>query len=137
VHRGHAGLAEAIAMLEGFEATLHEVSSVAVELDEDAATARGTAVCVAHHVRRREDGDPRDADDLILYGRYSDRFARDEQGAWRFASRELRVLWTERRPVRGFVGSLDTFRPVATKNVQPRVACESDDLGDGGAPGGA
>lgn len=100
VHRGHAGLADAIAMLEAFEATLHEVSSVAVERDEDGATASGTAVCVAHHVRRREDGDPRDADDLILHGRYSDRFARDEDGAWRFASRELRVLWTERRPVR-------------------------------------
>lgn len=101
VHEGHAGLAEAIATLGTFEATLHEVSSVVVELGEDGAAASGTAVCVAHHVRRREDdGDGREAEDLILHGRYFDRFARDEEGAWRFASRELRVLWTERRPVR-------------------------------------
>jgi ketosteroid isomerase-like protein len=97
VHHGHAGLADAIAVLGAFEATLHEVSSVVVELDEDGAAASGSAVCVAHHVRRREDGA---AEDLILHGRYFDRFARDEQGGWRFASRELRVLWTERRPVR-------------------------------------
>jgi hypothetical protein len=37
---------------------------------------------------------------LVLHGRYTDRFARDEDGRWRFAARELRVLWTEKRPVR-------------------------------------
>jgi ketosteroid isomerase-like protein len=97
VHEGHAGLADVIAMLSAFEATLHEVSSVIVEIDEDGASASGTSVCVAHHVRRREG---REGEDLVLHGRYTDRFARDGEGAWRFASRELRVLWTEKRPVR-------------------------------------
>jgi ketosteroid isomerase-like protein len=99
VHEGHAGLADVIAMLGAFEATLHEVSSVIVEIDKDGAGASGTSVCVAHHVRRRE-GEGREAEDLILHGRYTDRFARDGKGAWRFASRELHVLWTEKRPVR-------------------------------------
>jgi ketosteroid isomerase-like protein len=97
VHEGHAGLADAIAMLGAFEATLHEVSSVIFEIDEDGFGASGTSVCVAHHVRRREG---REAEDLVLHGRYTDRFAREESGRWRFASRELRVLWTEKRPVR-------------------------------------
>ena len=97
VHRGHEGLAAVIAMLAQFEATLHEVSGLVVEWDGETEEARGESVCVAHHITR---GEGREASDLILHGRYSDRFARDERGAWRFAARELRVLWTEKRPVR-------------------------------------
>jgi ketosteroid isomerase-like protein len=96
IHRGHEGLAAVIEMLRGFEATLHEVSSLVVEQDAD-AEARGECVCVAHHITRL---DARDATDLTLHGRYLDRFARDPSGAWRFAARELQVLWTEKRPVR-------------------------------------
>jgi ketosteroid isomerase-like protein len=95
VHRGHEGLAAVIDMLDQFEATLHEVSGLVVEPEDDGA--RGESVCVAHHVTRTEG---RDGSDLILHGRYTDRFARDQNGAWRFASRELHVLWTEKRPVR-------------------------------------
>lgn len=83
-------------MLGRFEATLHEVSGLLVRPDGDAA-ARGDCACVAHHVTRGEDGG---GTDLILRGRYRDRFARDAGGAWRFATRELRVLWTEKRDVR-------------------------------------
>lgn len=100
VHRGHAGLAGVIEALAAFEATLHEVSSVFIEVDGDGGSARATSVCIAHHVRRREgDATSRDAEDLILHGRYTDRLVRTEDG-WRFASRDLRVLWTEKRPVR-------------------------------------
>lgn len=119
VHRGHAGLAAVVEMLGQFEATLHEVSGLVIEWDEgDAAAAgvdpaeevagavtagrepdeaRGESVCVAHHITRAEG---HEGSDLILHGRYTDRFARDERGAWRFAARELHVLWTEKRPVR-------------------------------------
>jgi ketosteroid isomerase-like protein len=98
VHRGHAGLAAVVEMLGQFEATLHEVSGLIVAWDEgDGAEARGESVCVAHHITR---GEGREGSDLILHGRYADRFARDERDAWRFAARELRVLWTEKRPVR-------------------------------------
>jgi ketosteroid isomerase-like protein len=116
VHRGHAGLAAVVEMLGQFEATLHEVSGLVVDLDKGDAgaagpeavaagasaggtadEARGESVCVAHHITR---GEGRESSDLVLHGRYLDRFARDEHGAWRFAARELRVLWTEKRPVR-------------------------------------
>jgi ketosteroid isomerase-like protein len=100
VHRGHAGLAAVVEMLGQFEATLHEVSGLVVEWDASegvADEARGESVCVAHHITR---GEGREGIDLILHGRYTDRFARDERGTWRFAARELRVLWTEKRPVR-------------------------------------
>jgi len=100
VHRGHEGLAEVIEMLGQFEATLHEVSGLVVEWDgaeDEAEEARGESVCVAHHITR---GAGREGSDLILHGRYADRFARDTEGRWRFAARELRVLWTEKRPIR-------------------------------------
>lgn len=115
VHRGHEGLAGVIEALAPFEATLHEVSAPVFELapgvDGRVEEATGECVCVAHHVRRREGsggregGDGRaaggrEADDLVLHGRYADRFRRADDGTWRFAARELRVLWTEKRPVR-------------------------------------
>jgi hypothetical protein len=96
IHRGHGGLAAVLEMLASFEATLHEVSGLVVRPDGD-GEARGECVCVAHHVTR---GQGRDATDLVLRGRYADRYVRDADGAWRFAARELRVLWTEKVAVR-------------------------------------
>jgi hypothetical protein len=96
IHRGHEGLAAVIEMLGQFEATLHEVSGLVLHQEGD-DEARGECVCIAHHITR---GEGRDATDLILRGRYADRFARCDDGTWCFAARELRVLWTEKRPVR-------------------------------------
>ena len=84
-----AGVVKALAP---FEATLHLVSGLVCEAGEGRDEATGTAACVAHHVR--------DGADLVLYGRYRDAYRRGEDGAWRFAARELRVIWTEKRPVR-------------------------------------
>ena len=95
--RGREGLAGVIEALAPFELTLHEVSSLVFEVAPGGEEATGECACVAHHVRR---GEGREADDLVLHGRYADRFQRGEDGAWRFAARELRVLWTEKRPVR-------------------------------------
>jgi ketosteroid isomerase-like protein len=100
---GHAGLAEVMATLDAFASTLHEVSSVHVDLAADGLSAHGAAVCVAHHLRPRDESDAgtaRDAEDLVLCGRYTDRYVRDRSGPWRFAARELHVLWTEKRRVR-------------------------------------
>jgi ketosteroid isomerase-like protein len=99
VLRGPEGLAAAIETVSPFEHTLHEVSSPAFEVDPGGEEASGGCVGVAHHVRPAGD-DGSTGDDLVLYGRYSDRFRRGEDGTWRFAARELRVLWTEKRPVR-------------------------------------
>ena len=90
---GPEGLAAALDAVAPFEHTLHEVSSPVFEVDPSGEEASGECVGVAHHVRPA-------GDDLVLYGRYVDRFRRDEDGTWRFATRELRVLWTEKRPVR-------------------------------------
>jgi ketosteroid isomerase-like protein len=92
VFRGPDGLAQALEAVAPFDHTLHEASSAVFEVDAAGEEATGECVGVAHHVR--------DGSDLALYGRYFDRFRRDEDGAWRFAARELRVLWTEKRPVR-------------------------------------
>jgi ketosteroid isomerase-like protein len=97
VYRGHQGLAGVIEALARFDATLHEVSSLVFEVEASGEGATGGCVCVAHHVRRGED---READELVLHGRYADRFQRGEDGTWKFAARELRVLWTEKRSVR-------------------------------------
>jgi ketosteroid isomerase-like protein len=96
---GREGLAAAIEAVAPFEHTLHEVSSPVFEVEASGEQANGESVCVAHHVRPAGD-DGRTGDDLVLYGRYSDRFRRGEDGAWRFAAHELRVLWTEKRPIR-------------------------------------
>ena len=105
VHRGHAGLAGVIEALAPFQLTLHEVSSPVFAVEPDAEEATGDCAVVAHHVRSTGEGDEaesgrREASDLVLHGRYADRFRRGEDGAWRFAARELRVLWTEKRSVR-------------------------------------
>lgn len=92
VHRGHEGLAGVMEALAPFELTLHEVSSVVFEVEPSGEEATGESVCVAHHVRRGED--------LVLHGRYSDRYKRGMDGRWRFATRELGVLWTEKRQIR-------------------------------------
>lgn len=89
--RGHPGLAGVIEALAPFELTLHEVSGLIVQIDPDGDEATGESVCVAHHVRNGED--------LVLRGRYRDSYRRDG-GEWKFAARELRVLWTEKHPVR-------------------------------------
>ncbi|MBS1895643.1 MAG: nuclear transport factor 2 family protein [Actinobacteria bacterium] len=97
VFRGRAELSGVIEALAPFELTLHEVSSAEFAVDPEGAEVSGRSVCVAHHIRR---GEGREGSDLVLHGRYSDRFRRDADGAWRFAARELRVLWTEKRAVR-------------------------------------
>ena len=97
VLRGPEGLAAAIEAVAPFEHTLHEVSSPVFELAADGEEATGECVCVAHHVRR---GEGREGEDMVLNGRYVDAYRRDEDGEWRFAARELRVLWSEKRAVR-------------------------------------
>jgi ketosteroid isomerase-like protein len=96
---GPEGLAAALEAVAAFEHTLHEVSAPVFEVEASGEEANGECVGVAHHVRPAGD-DGRTGDDLVLYGRYVDRFRRGEDGTWRFAARELRVLWTEKRPVR-------------------------------------
>lgn len=93
-YAGRAELATIVELLEPFEATLHEVVGQQVEIEGEEARCETTGV--AHHVSRDEGGG---ASDFVMYLHYRDRCRRAGEG-WRFAARELTVLWTERRRVR-------------------------------------
>jgi hypothetical protein len=101
VFQGHEGLAGVIDALTPFDATLHEVSSLAFAPGPSPDEATGSSVCVAHHLRAGDSAKSAhpEASDLILHGRYNDHF-RLTDDTWHFTTRELRVLWTEKRPVR-------------------------------------
>ncbi len=97
-YRGREEIGGVLEELVGFERTLHEVLAQAVAFEEGEAAARGEVAMCAHHVRRLGAG--REGEDLVMYGRYSDRYTPGEDGRWRFAVRRLEVGWTELRPVR-------------------------------------
>ncbi len=77
-------------MNDRYDTTFHFVANGAYEALGDRAT--GQVNCVAHHLRRRDEG----INDYVMFIRYDDTYARRE-GQWRFAERRLRVRWTERR----------------------------------------
>lgn len=93
-YRGHEEIPSLFDLLGECEATMHEVVNHHVELGEEGAT--GEVSCVAHHITRRPGAD---ANDLVMYLRYCDSYARHRE-RWRFACRRLVVGWTELRRVR-------------------------------------
>lgn len=103
-YRGREEIGGVLDQLAGFERTLHAV--LAQEVRFEGEEAGGEVAMCAHHVRRlggegrAGDGERREGEDLVMYGRYFDRYARDADGSWCFAARRLEVGWTELRPVR-------------------------------------
>jgi len=103
VYEGHEGLAEVMTELEPFAVTAHHVTTRHIVLDAEdgedggSARARGRVACVAHHVSAAADGG---ASDLIFHIAYEDAYARGADGRWRISERIVRVLFSERRPVR-------------------------------------
>jgi hypothetical protein len=81
-----------VAGLERYLGTTHVVGGQVVELDPDGSRALGETVCLAHHVYER-DGERRL---LVMAVRYEDDYV-FESGAWRFASRQLRLDWRDDR----------------------------------------
>ena len=75
-----------------YHATHHTISATRSVIDGDRAT--GETTCEAHHV----EGSPPDARDRVLHIRYTDTFARTDDG-WRFTRREVRVRWVAILPV--------------------------------------
>ena len=92
VYAGTDRLAEIPARLSRYDETFHVVTNHQCQLDGDTAT--GEAACRAHHVTA---GD-RDATDLVLTIRYRDAYRRTDAG-WRFATRDVHILWTSEEPV--------------------------------------
>ncbi len=92
VYTGAARLAEIPERLGRYRHTLHVVGHHWCDIDGDGAI--GEAGCRAHHVSDGDDG----ATDLVLTIRYHDAYARTPDG-WRFARREVHILWTSEHPV--------------------------------------
>lgn len=70
---------------DGSPRTRHVTANPVIDVDE----ATGTATCSSSYVVFQGVGDL--AFQPIVSGRYSDRFARDESGAWHFAERRYAV----------------------------------------------
>jgi hypothetical protein len=92
VYVGSARLAEIPARLARYRRTFHVVTNHRFEIEGDIAT--GGALCQAHHVSDGDGG----ATDLVLTISYHDRYARTAAG-WRFATRDVHILWTTEHPV--------------------------------------
>ena len=74
---------------EAYSATQHRVSNVAIEFDEGHRVAICEAYVLAFHVQPSEGA----ANLHTFNGRYIDRFEHRD-GAWKIASRTLRVDWS-------------------------------------------
>ena len=74
-------------LLPRYDATMHFVGNVLVELQGD--RARSEAYCIAHH--RGESGEP--AHNLATGCRYVDDFERREDRVWRIARRVVTTEW--------------------------------------------
>jgi ketosteroid isomerase-like protein len=91
--QGADGLRQATAPLDGYVATMHLVANHHADVRGDRATA--VTYCHADHLAPADDGA---VDNLHMTIRYDDRCVRGADGTWRFAARDLTILWTERRP---------------------------------------
>jgi hypothetical protein len=75
--------------LRRWDRTLHYVSTHHV-LTESSEAAVGKAYCEAHHIL----GDS----DLVMAVQYDDAYSNSD-GGWRFARRDVTVLWTSEHPI--------------------------------------
>ena len=85
-------IGEIVPRLGHYARTFHLVANHWCSVSGPKAT--GEAHCEAHHVR--VDGD--EPVDVVLTIRYLDAYARGTDG-WRFASREVQILWTREVPL--------------------------------------
>ena len=92
---GAESMPGAIAPLSQYRATLHLMANHTTDVDGDSAS--GETYCLAHHLRPTADGG---VEDLVMMIRYGDRYTK-AGGAWRFAGRDVRILWTEVHPASG------------------------------------
>ena len=91
-YHGAHELGEIVPKLGRYLRTFHLVGSHWCTVGEKRSS--GEAYCQAHHVLERDGG----AVDLVLTIRYVDAYERHHD-AWRFASREVHILWTSELPL--------------------------------------
>ena len=91
--QGRDEIRESLRSIEHYSATLHNVHNQLLEIRGD--EAEGETYCVANHLHE-VDGKPYKLDWGI---RYRDRWRREPEG-WRFARRELIVVWEQDLPLK-------------------------------------
>ena len=91
VHRGRAGVREALSALEAVTRTEHAIVGEVYAPGDDAGYALGRIACVAHHWTADTD--------LVWHLRYDDEYLRTRAG-WRLHGRALTINAIETRPVR-------------------------------------
>ncbi|MEN9718893.1 MAG: hypothetical protein RIQ99_1771 [Pseudomonadota bacterium] len=103
----YAGASGCATMIEqvraSFERTQHNVFNQTFELDDDGAVT-GLTTGVASHILPARDGET----GLVLLDfamRYHNRYA-VEDGGWKFAERQLEVVWVERRSAMPFSAAM-------------------------------
>lgn len=99
-YAGAEGFARMIAEVDAsFGATMHNVFNQTYEQAAD-GTVTGHVTGIASHVLPGGEG-PQDLTLLDFAMRYHDRYALD-CGVWKFAERQLEVVWVERRKAAPF-----------------------------------
>ena len=81
-----------IPLLKGMRGSMHKISNTLIDLHGERASAE-TYVC-AYHLVDEEDGRQTD---LVVGGRYLDRFERRE-GQWRISNRIFVLDWNQNQP---------------------------------------
>jgi hypothetical protein len=98
--QGVDAIARVTTLIARYPLTLHVVANHLCRLDGDGTGADdravGEAYCIGHHLTPTDDGRH---DDYVMAIRYIDRYGRDDGGAWRFATREVRRQWTRHETV--------------------------------------
>jgi uncharacterized protein (TIGR02246 family) len=74
-----------------YDTTDHRLGELHLVVAGDGRTALGNLDCEAHHVTGGVD--------RVLTIRYEDAYRRDDEGRWRFVTRDVRVLAVDERPI--------------------------------------
>lgn len=104
------------------KATMHTLSNTTIELEGDVALTE-TYVRAYHHMEHNGK-----KDDVILGGRYLDRFAR-RNGEWRVAERTFVLDWDVDGAVGGEVDEVHLVRPLRGEHLAETVALGHPVLG--------
>ena len=89
--RGIDRLAKVPEAIKRYAKTFHLLGQSTYDIGDGEAT--GEVYCIAHHLTPDAHG----GTNYVMYIRYEDTYRPGADGVWKFASRRLRIDWTETR----------------------------------------
>ena len=95
--RGTERLARIPEIITRYPKTFHMLGQSTYAIGDGEAT--GEVYCIAHHLTLDEPAGAGTGTDYVMFIRYEDTYRPNDDGAWKFAHRRLRVDWTETRVV--------------------------------------